>query len=169
MFNPKYYKDKIEQLRQRRSNLLRNGRYAQANALNDDIRNIERMIADYEEQTRPRPLSQVLTPQQIKESDIINWIKETHLAADYLADCAFMLRETFRSLHIEVDQLTAPLNALIKQSESFAALMACTNDLTDMLVEDETLVQALRKKVRSYIKQRDTKKRKDDRNTKEDA
>ena len=160
MFNPQYYRNKLTQLKERRAKLLRKGRLAEANALNEDITVIERQIDDYEESLRPRPLSQVLTDDQIQESDIINKMMEAHLAADYLADCAFVLRDTFKKLNIEVDQLMQPMDELIKKAETFAALMACTNDLTEILVSNDTLIEALRKKVRTYISQRNKKTKK---------
>lgn len=52
MFNPKYYRARLTQLEERRARLLRNGRLAEASALNEDISIIARQIEEYERTLR---------------------------------------------------------------------------------------------------------------------
>lgn len=82
-------------------------------------------------------------------------IMECHLASDYLTDCAYRLSDTIKKMGFNPVSLIPDMEEIIAKSSAFAAIL-CQKDkyLSDMLTQNETLIDALRKKTMHYIRQR---------------
>lgn len=156
----KRYEAQVRELEGRRQKLLNLGKYMQAMALSPDIDKARKMLDDYRESIRPRLLRELLTPEQIKESGIEHLIAEIHLATDFLIVCQYNLMEMCKNYGILIEDIRRPLQDSIKRSNEFVSqLMGCNKWLEDMMTENETLNEAIHKKITSYINQRDKKYR----------
>ena len=68
------YKQKLEQLYEKRSNLMRTGRYIESDQLNRDIDRIKQMIDEadaYEESCKPKPVIDIVGEEELHKSGII--------------------------------------------------------------------------------------------------
>lgn len=152
------YEAQLNELRRKRGTLLKQGNFVKAMKLGEDIKEIERMIDDLKEQTRPRPLSQIMTPEQLEASGLVELITEAHIAADYMADVYYRLMDTCEEYRIEMDSLADPLKATIKQNNEFVSdLMGKNAWLERLMLGNEVLLNALHKKVLAFIRQRKPK------------
>ena len=149
-------KEKLESLEKLRGQYMRKGRYSELFALNEDIDKLRTSIQDAEEYGKPKPLTKILSREEIAESGIIPILIECNLAADFLTDCACTLKEAISNLGLKPVTIVPQLDELIKKSDLFATILSsCGNDrLANMLYDNETLIAALHKKTLSYIEQR---------------
>ena len=148
------YRQKLAELESRRNRLMRQGKYMQMQKLDVDIQSIRKMV-DEAEKYEARPIRELLSMDEIHESGIIPIIMECHLAADYLTDCAYRLSDTIKKMGFNPVSLVPDMEEIISRSSAFAAIL-CQKDalLSDMLTNNETLIDALRKKTMHYIRQR---------------
>ena len=152
------YEAQLDELRRKRGTLLKQGNFVKAMKLGEDIKEIERMIDDLKEQTRPRPLSQIMTPEQLEASGIVELITEAHIAADYMAYVYYRLMDTCNDFRIAMDSVTEPLKQAIALNNEFVSdLMGKNAWLESVLLGNEILLAALHKKVASFISQRKPK------------
>lgn len=148
------HKEKLAALEAKRNQMMRQGRYPQMQELEEDLKEIRKLIAEAEEY-EAKPIKELLTMDEIHASGIMPLIMECHLAADYLNDCAYMLKERIRSLGFNAVSLVPEMKEILKKSEAFASILCKKNkQLSDMLIDNDTLLSALHKKTLSYIEQR---------------
>lgn len=152
------YREKLRELENKRSELMRSGHYVQSIALDDDIKEVERLIKeaeDYEETCRPRPLKELVSREKLREMGIIPLMIEAHLAADFLTEVAYMVVEVCKKNGFKDVSLMPDLRELIKKSDMFASFLTKVSpELCDLLVRNETFNASLHKKYVKYIEQR---------------
>lgn len=149
------YREQIKELEKRRSNLLRSGRYMESMELNKKIIEIKEMIDELEEEITPRPLSESVSPQELKEMNIVPLMIEAHLVADFLTEVCYMVKDTVKKHGFDAVHFVPELNELIKKSDSFASfLLKMSPDLQKLLLKNETFNASLHKKYLNHIDQR---------------
>ncbi len=166
------YRKKLEELEERRSRLMRSGKIMQSFALNEEIKNVEKMIRQaeaYEEATKSRPIIETISKEELDKTGIIPLMIECHLISDMLVEVAYMVKDRLKELGYEKISFMDDLTTAIKANEKFATFLTQLkhdeNDkLSNLLTRNDTLNQALHKKYVSYMDQRltDKKKKKDD-------
>ena len=156
------YRKKLAELEARRGSLIRSGNFVMAAALNNDIKKVESIVKElekYEELTKPKPIKELISMDEIHKSGIIPMIMECHLAADYLTACAYQLKDTIKEMGFNPVSLILDIEEIIKKSDTFASILCQKNQcLSDLLTDNDTLLQALHKKTLGYIMQRTTAK-----------
>lgn len=88
------YKAKLAEFEHRRNEFMRQGKYVQMQMLDADIDELRRLI----EEAEPKPVTQLFTHEELRESGLVPAVLEVHLAADYLAACAYTIEDTVRKL-----------------------------------------------------------------------
>lgn len=156
----KKYKDRLEKLEQRRNSLMRAGKYIQSMQLNDDIEDVRKLIEAEEEYYKPKPLKELVTKEQ--KDEVTDIIIECHLAADYLTAMAYELKDWFDKAGLIPYSVVPELDEIVKLSEKFAGSICKVNpNLERMMINNDTLITALRKKTQTYIKRNLNKNEKD--------
>lgn len=129
-----------------------------ANELNAEIREVELLMKqaeEFEEARRPRPIKELVTKQELHEMGIIPLMIECHLAADFLTGLSYMIVDICKGHGFTDVRLMPEIRELLEKSEKFAnALAEMSPELRDLIVNNETLNDALHKKCLGYIKQR---------------
>lgn len=158
------YRNRLAELEAQRSRLVREGDLIMATALNNDIKRVEGLIKEaeeYEEAIKPKPIKELIPMDKIHESGIIPMIMECHLAADYLNACSYQLYDAIKAMGFNPVSLIPDMDEIIKKSNAFASILCDKNQcLSDLLTDNDTLLNALHKKTVSYITQRTTTKHK---------
>lgn len=149
-------KKKLALLEAKRNNFMRQGKYASMQALEEDIKAAKRLIEKEEEYRRPKPIHELMSHEKIVESGIMVAMMECNLAADYLTDCAFALKDIISKLGLQATTVMPELDEIIKKSNAFASMLLVSNNehLKSMLIDNDTLISALHKKTMKYIEQR---------------
>lgn len=114
------------------------------------IRLLEAQIAE-EQKYQPQPIALLLTKEQIAENKIVQKIIEMHLAADFLADSAMVLRETFEKLGLNGCSLFKYIADIKRDSEHFASLLCSYQSLRDFICDDSEYIDAAHNLARAYI------------------
>lgn len=149
--NLQKYRQKLENLEAKRSELMRSGRYMESIRLNADIEEVRKLIEAEEDYLKPKPLKELVSKEQADE--VTNIIIECHLAADYLTAVAYELKDWFDKNGLIPHSVIPELNQIVKLSESFAGSVCKVNpNLRDMMINNDTLIEALHKKCQTYIK-----------------
>ncbi len=152
------YRDRLSQLEERRSELLRAGKYCESSALHEDIKEVERLIKEveeYEESLKPRPIRELVSEQQFQEMGIIPLMIECHLVADFLVEVAYMVVDRCKAYGFVDVSLMPDLMDIIKRLEKFASFVTTLSpELCNLIVRNETLNASLHKKYLKYIAQR---------------
>ena len=129
-----------------------------ANELNAEIREVELLMKqakEFEEARRPRPIKELVTKQELHGMGIIPLMIECHLAADFLTGLSYMIVDICKEHGFTDVKLMPEIRELLEKSEKFAnALAEMSPELRDLIVNNETLNDALHKKCLGYIKQR---------------
>lgn len=154
------YRQQLAELEGRRSQLMRQGRYMQMYKLNSDIEEIKALIAEAE-QYEAKPIKELLGMDKINESGIIPALIECHLVADYLTACTYTVNDIIKKLGFQPVSVIPELKEIISKSSSFASQLCDKSEiLSNMLTDNDTLLEALHKKTMSYIFQRINPKQK---------
>lgn len=152
------YREQLAKLEEKRNRLLKAGRYLQANDLNEMIKEAEELIRqaeEYENQTRSRPIRDLMSKKELNEMGIIPLMIECHLAADFLTEIAYMIVDICKEHGFSDVVLMPDLRELLKNSEKFASFLATLGpDLADLITRNETFNASLHKKYVKYIEQR---------------
>lgn len=152
------YEAKLCELESRRNAMMRNGQYMQSVKLNNEIEQVRALIKEAKEY-EAKPLREFITSEQAAQSGIIDAILECHLAIDYLADCAYVVKDIMEELGLEAKSLLPEIKSIIKQANALSDTLCMKGpDFEKLLTENSTLIEALRKKTRSYITQRQRRK-----------
>ena len=97
----------------------------------------------------------VLTKQELHEMGIIPLMIECHLAADFLTGLSYMIVDICKEHGFTDVRLMPEIRELLEKCEKFASALAeMSPELKDLIVNNETLNDALHKKCLGYIKQR---------------
>lgn len=154
------YRQQLDELRAKYHRLNQCGKYMQAQRLMNEILNVEKQIKEAEDY-EAKPLVELVGRDKVNESNLVTLMLEAHLAADFLTDCTFNIKSTVQKLGLRAVTIVPELEEIRKKSNEFAErLMSISSEFNDLMIEDETLIDALHKKTLSYIKQRLTKAKK---------
>lgn len=149
------YKQKLAELEAKRNQFMRQGKYVQMQHLDADLAELRRLIAEAE----PKPVTELFTHEQIREAGLIPAVIEVHLAADYLAACCYTVEDVVKKLGGMAVSVIPELKEIIRKSNEFCSfLYEKDEDLKNLIMDDETLMNALHKKTMSYMSQRLSKK-----------
>lgn len=152
------YKEQLAKLEEKRSRLLRSGRFIEANNLNNILREIELLIRqaeEYEEATKPKPLKDIVTKEQLHEMGIIPLMIECHLAADFLTGVAYSVVDICKKYGFSDVMLMPDLQDIIKKTEKFASFLTKVSpELCKLVTENDTFNESVHKKYLKYIEQR---------------
>ncbi len=97
----------------------------------------------------------VLAKQELHEMGIIPLMIECHLAADFLTGLSYMIVDICKKHGFSDVALMPEIREFLEKCEKFAnALAEMGPELKDLIVNNETLNDALHKKCLGYIKQR---------------
>ena len=148
------YKEKLKELEWKRNESMRRGKYVQMRRLEEDLKQVRAEIAECE-RYEPKPIRELMTSEQIDQSNLIALMIEAHLAADFLTDCCYNIQDTIEGMGFHAVTVIPELKELLKMADKFASKLAGRNDaFDDLLVSDETLIAALHKKTLGYIQQK---------------
>ena len=145
-------KEQQTDLKRKIASLMQSGKYAQASGMMRKLNEIEVQIEEAEAQV-PRALSQLFDKKTLNESGINKLIVEVHLAADFLADCAYELKDAFDKLGVQETKLVPLLDEIKKRSQSFASIVCHPEfaGLSDFMVTNEEFINAMHEISQKYI------------------
>ncbi len=145
------YKEQLAKLEHKRGEFMRRGKYMEMQRLAADIDEVKRLISEAE----PKPVTELFSPEQLRESGLVPAIVEVHLAADYLAACCYTVEDIVKKLGGVPVSVIPELKEINKKSNAFCSfLYEKDEDLRNLITDDETLMNALHKKSLSYMNQR---------------
>lgn len=152
------YKEQLRRLEEKRGRLLRSGNLVKAASLHIEIENVQKLIKqveDYEEWCKPKPVRDLFSDEELQEMNIIPLMIECHLIADLLTAITYEIVDKLRNHGFESVYFSKDLEDVIKKSEFFAGfLTSLTPELRDLLLQNDTLNEALHKKIVNYMNQR---------------
>lgn len=150
---------KLDRLRERRDQLiikrgdqLRSGQYMAATRTTEKIKDVEAAIEEAESYL-PRKLSELFDQETLRKSGINIAIVKVHMAADFLADCAYDLRDKFTALGVEENHLLPLLDDIKKKSQDFASIVCHPEfaGLSDFMVTNEDFINSMHEITQNYI------------------
>lgn len=162
------YKRDLAELERQHSVLLRTGNLVKAMNLSSEISRVKKMIAEEEERRRPKPITELITGEQLRASNLIPLLIETYLAMDFVNDCVYNVIDNANSMGLDIVRIAPELSDIKEKSQTFASFLCKQSQfLSDLMTDNETLINALHKKTRSYIEQRSKKEQKKQSKTKQ--
>lgn len=145
-------KSKLEKAVAERAGLIRGGKLIEAGRATSRITALERAIEDAR-RYEPQQLGKLLPAETLRSSGLSKKLIEVHLAADYLADCAFDVRETLESLGFADCSIFPMLKAIQDRAQEFANIV-CHPDfagLSDFMTTNERFIDDMHLISRRYI------------------
>lgn len=150
---------KLDRLRERRdqhkakmSKQIQNGQLLQVSDTARRIKDVEAAIEEAESYL-PKKLSELFDQKTLRESGINVAIVKVHLAADFLADCAYELRDKFTALGVEENHLLPLLDDIKKKAQDFASIVCHPEfaGLSDFMVTNEEFIDDMHGITQKYI------------------
>lgn len=150
---------KLDRLRERRDQLkakmskqIQNGQLLQVSDTARRIKDVEAAIEEAESYL-PKKLSELFDQKTLRESGINVAIVKVHLAADFLADCAYELRDKFTALGVEENHLLPLLDDIKKKAQDFASIVCHPEfaELSDFMVTNEEFINDMHGITQKYI------------------
>lgn len=131
---------------------MRAGKFMQANTQIQKLKSLQAQIEE-EEASVPRALSEIFDRKTLNDSGINKLIVEVHLAADFLADCSYALRDAFNKLGVEETKLLPLLDEIKKKSQSFADIVCHPEfaGLSDFMVTNDEFINSMHEIAQGYI------------------
>ena len=116
------------------------------------IKDVEAAIEEAESYL-PKKLSELFDQKTLRESGINIAIVKVHLAADFLADCAYELRDKFTVLGVEENHLLPLLDDIKKKAQDFASIVCHPEfaGLSDFMVTNEEFIDDMHGITQKYI------------------
>lgn len=123
-----------------------------ATRTSEKIKDVEAAIEEAESYL-PRKLSELFDQETLRKSGINIAIVKVHLAADFLADCAYDLRDKFTALGVEENHLLPLLDEIKKKSQDFASIVCHPEfaGLSDFMVTNEDFINDMHEITQKYI------------------
>lgn len=145
-------KQQRDELKKKVQTLLQLGKYMQANTAIAKVQRIEAAIAEAEAYV-PRALAELFDRKTLSESGINIAIVKVHLAADFLADCAYELKDKFNALGVEEQRLLPMLDEIKKKSQDFASIVCHPEfaGLSDFMVTNDGFINSMHEITQKYI------------------
>lgn len=150
---------KLDRLRERRDQLkakmskqIQNGQLLQVSDTARRIKDVEAAIEEAESYL-PKKLLELFDQKTLRESGINVAIVKVHLAADFLADCAYELRDKFTALGVEENHLLPLLDDIKKKAQDFASIVCHPEfaGLSDFMVTNEEFIDDMHGITQKYI------------------
>lgn len=150
---------KLDRLRERRDQLkakmskqIQNGQLLQVSDTARRIKDVEAAIEEAESYL-PKKLSELFDQKTLRESGINIAIVKVHLAADFLADCAYELRDKFTALGVKENHLLPLLDDIKKKAQDFASIVCHPEfaGLSDFMVTNEEFIDDMHGITQKYI------------------
>ena len=150
---------KLDRLRERRDQLkakmskqIQNGQLLQVSDTARRIKDVEAAIEEAESYLPKKP-SELFEQKTLRESGINVAIVKVHLAADFLADCAYELRDKFTALGVEENHLLPLLDDIKKKAQDFASIVCHPEfaGLSDFMVTNEEFINDMHGITQKYI------------------
>lgn len=150
---------KLDRLRERRDQLkakmskqIQNGQLLQVSDTARRIKDVEAAIEEAESYL-PKKLSELFDQKTLRESGINVAIVKVHLAADFLVDCAYELRDKFTALGVEENHLLPLLDDIKKKAQDFASIVCHPEfaGLSDFMVTNEEFINDMHGITQKYI------------------
>lgn len=162
------YKRDLAELERRHSWLLRSGQLVTAMNVASEITKIRKMIAEEEERRRPKPVTELISGEELRASNLIPLLIETYLAMDYVNDCVYNVIDSANKMGLDIVHIAPELSDIKEKSQTFASFLCKQSQfLSDLMTDNEFLIAALHKKTRSYIEQRSKNEQKKQGSTKQ--
>ncbi len=123
-----------------------------ATRTSEKIKDVEAAIEEAESYL-PRKLSELFDQETLRKSGINIAIVKVHLAADFLADCAYDLKDKFTALGVEENHLLPLLDEIKKKSQDFASIVCHPEfaGLSDFMVTNEDFINDMHEITQKYI------------------
>jgi len=150
---------KLERLKKQRNELqikaqeqVRAGKLIQANVTMGKIKNLEETITEAEAYL-PKKLAELFDRKTLNESGINIAIVKVHLAADFLADCAYDLKDRFNRLGVEEQNMLPLLEEIKQKSQNFANIVCHPEfaGLSDFMVTNDNFINDMHEITQKYI------------------
>lgn len=149
------YEEKLAMLQRKERELYRTGNYVKSFALRKEIEEARALVEECRKYYEPRPMSEIITPQELKEMNIVPMMIECHLIADFLTEVCYMVVDTCKKHGYDNVSFVPELKEIIKRTDKFASFLnGMTPDLQNLLLRNETFNASLHKKFLSHIEQR---------------
>lgn len=134
--------------------MLRKGRYVDVQLLDSEIEEVKALIQEAKDY-QAKPVLELLSREEIQESGLVALMIESHLAADFLADCCFRIEQIFKERGLTAISIVPDIKDLLKRSNIFASILCLKNeDLSSLLIDNEGLIDKLHCDTLAYIKKR---------------
>lgn len=145
-------KHQREELRKSIPILIQRGKFIQANTAMAKVKQLDEEIEEAEAYV-PRALAELFDRKTLNESGINIAIIKVHLAADFLADCAYDLKDKFKALGVEEQKLLPMLDEIKEKSQAFASIVCHPEfaGLSDFIVTDEEFIDSMHEITQNYI------------------
>lgn len=135
--------------------LYRTGQYYKAHQLQSRVDALETAIEEakaYE----PRKLSELIDRATLDKHKISEKMVALHLAADFLADCGYELKDTLAKLNLDACSLLPLIDEITKKSQSFASVVCHPEfaGLSDFMVNNEEYIDTMHKETDAYIEKK---------------
>lgn len=151
MTDPKYYESRIATLEARRSAYMRSGKLTEIPAIDAQIASMRERI----EALKPKPVTEMFSHEEITKSGLNLLVLEAYLGADFLADISGHIKKAVKRLGCNAASFIPELTDLITRINNFCdSVYGLNEDLTTIMEDDGTLIEALHKKTLKHIQQR---------------
>lgn len=148
-------KEKLDKAMARQSALTRSGKLVESLRMNAVISAIEEEIAEARKY-EPQQLGKLLDRETLRRMEIGAKLVEVHLAADYLADCAFDIRETLDKLGLADCSIFPMLRSIQRQAQEFADIVCHPEfaGLSDFMTTNDRFIDDMHLIARRYISEK---------------
>lgn len=145
-------RERHDQLKAKMSKQIQNGQLLQVSDTARRIKDVEAAIEEAESYL-PKKLSELFDQETLRKSGINIAIVKVHMAADFLADCAYDLRDKFTALGVEENHLLPLLDDIKKKSQDFASIVCHPEfaGLSDFMVTNEDFINSMHEITQNYI------------------
>lgn len=152
------FRQQLAGLEEKRRTLMRQGAYLQSMRLSDDIAEVRKLIEEaevYEESCKGKPITELVTREELQRMNIVPMMIEAHLVADMLVEVCYNVIDTCRDHGLTDVNFVPQLKEIIDKANTFASFLTrLSPELCDLLTRNETLNASLHKKIIGYINQR---------------
>ncbi|MBO4965843.1 MAG: hypothetical protein J6C81_06225 [Muribaculaceae bacterium] len=145
-------RERRDQLKSKMSKQIQSGQLLQVSDTARRIKDVEAAIEEAESYL-PKKLSELFDQKTLRESGINVAIVKVHLAADFLADCAYELRDKFTALGVNENHLLPLLDDIKKKAQDFASIVCHPEfaGLSDFMVTNEEFIDDMHGITQKYI------------------
>lgn len=145
-------KQQRDELKKSIQSVLQRGKFMQANTAIAKVQKLEEAIEEAEAAI-PRALAELFDKKTLNETGINVAMVKTYLAADFLADCAYDLKDKFNKLGVEEQNLIPILDDIKEKAQAYASLVCHPQfaGLSDFIVTNEKFLDSMHEITEKYI------------------